>query len=1123
MSFEQIQQFPVYLWTSIKSDVLNTLDANQSATVIDNLESKGNAEQLSFLSNRLREQLDITYIIKLIQKQLFSHSATEEKLLLSVADRYGPIEKWNRTIVKEIGPSIIRIHPSLLMQISDNLAMAQIFSYLINYLRKTTDQPEIIAQRYSVISLQLAESQYGPINKWKLVDQQSAAILPFIYPLNSKRLSSCAVINSTGLTSTIKFFDRGHAQPIIAMFVKNTNMTSLTKQTMSQLINNLGLLNRHLRVQDISSAPRVAIGDDVIDYIIKINGNRTMDKDLGKWLLSLSKPREDEWTIDEVKRLQPLLAFANGQLLSALAAKHFLDSSNIKDIFSHQQLDKTQLRAISPIATEAFKVDNQWDLNSIPGNLITIIPSDEWKNIKAEDIINQFDKLNLVVDRLSPSQIVIIAQKIKDISIKKLASLKTLPHGAFLQLISFDQNEVDEDGKKILINMPADSPQVQNYVNNKWDKVGNNVTTDIFRDDAIMLRSLSCEMLNKLDDENTMDLLEILSEAQCSLQTKTAICMADKLKRYLKRNRVDSKVADDQEETRLLSTLTTSQLHAIGGQLLIYFSPLALQEQMPKSRCQYIFALIGHVPLKTFNLLQPPEKKRQIARAALNCMDKPETTLNEVDAYIIGNLAGYVPETVLANMATAALIISLPYITGKTITEKDTCSLEQMTIHYTPPPCLTTGSRTNLRNKLTVSFGPPNYWGETELRSIGCLLSVLYAEQLNQISDEALLSVSDDLSKCWNEATTAEVYTNLCRKELPLSTTTMAAESNKLLKRRLATAALSRSRVTAESRFKRSSDVRRLSCDSVDLIGAALDEYELEEFQEMSDTEVVNCLADLGAVRIRRDKAIEIWKKYKRAVQKTAAEMEDITFIKMEYLVQALDETELAAINFTDIYIIDHFGSNDFNFTTRQLQVLAEKVLSDYKSDAKNWTSDDLMKFGYILCGFNEKYIEEIGHDVYENVSKSFKQFTSIIASCPIQVIQSLANKAKISYGDPSNWTSSTITTIGPTVGGLNGEEFGKIPGKSFEHFHESWIKTLPSTVIKVMTEDQLKNLTVLAAASFTQDQLDELDPKQMKVIHQTKGLKSRANLNYWPIYSLMLPLLMLTWTRNHFATKIIV
>lgn len=154
----------------------------------------------------------------------------------------------------------------------------------------------------------------------------------------------------------------------------------------------------------------------------------------------------------------------------------------------------------------------------------------------------------------------------------------------------------------------------------------------------------------------------------------------------------------------------------------------------------------------------------------------------------------------------------------------------------------------------------------------------------------------------------------------------------------------------------------------------------------------------------------------------------------MGYILPGMDINSIISLRLDDSDVVAAFGAVDRQLSAQQLELIANRVVLDWRTGPELYTGQDLMTLGRLICGMNTSSVSRIPttsvhllifffiglHDLFLSNLNQYFQYNQASAylgtilsppGCSLDVLGVLARKAmeQIVFGPTNGWTSAIV------------------------------------------------------------------------------------------------------------------
>ncbi|CAH1401600.1 unnamed protein product [Nezara viridula] len=256
--------------------------------------------------------------------------------------------------------------------------------------------------------------------------------------------------------------------------------------------------------------------------------------------------------------------------------------------------------------------------------------------------------------------------------------------------------------------------------------------------------------------------------------------------------------------------------------------------------------------------------------------------------------------------------------------------------------------------------------------------------------------------------------------------------------------------------------------------GSLFSVEQLKSLSLLDEDGIKDCVIILGKEPLTKEQSSTVWSAL-IDIYKSVDDIPEESLQHLGWIANGISLEHFYNLSLTEVDTIAAFGRLSW-FNQEQLHSLNAAIFEQWSSkDIEDLSSYDLMNLRQILCALNGSEIIKIHPDAYKEAAQEL----STLTNCRKDVISGLAELATspLAFGDPRNWTSLHIASIGCIIGGLSSVRV--IPPSAMEGLTKSTIVCLPPSVLQEMSDEQIINLSPSAAGSLSSKQLSALYKSQ--------------------------------------------
>ncbi|XP_061572831.1 otoancorin [Cololabis saira] len=683
------------------------------------------------------------------------------------------------------------------------------------------------------------------------------------------------------------------------------------------------------------------------------------------------------------------------------------------------------------------------------------MPSCVLKNAKAMEILNDREALNNISQHLRKGQLKTMLQGLRE-KVRPSELLQKLP-GALLRSISLTSlDKANITSLEQVENKTWSRPQAA-YLAKKMHELNQLQYRRLYS----VLQGITCKMIDKVAENNMMDMIQAIEENPLWLSKVQTVCAAQKIFKTLERGRTD-----------YFKTITEPELDMIPTSVLLYLPPQKVKD-LPDSVCPIFLnkmekANLSVLPLRALS-------RPAITQTALLCLGRDLPELTTADVSKLGPILCEVQPSKLQLMAPDVVRFSLQAMAS---------------CHFIPQRY-----RADLIQLVYQTFGSPSDWPAETMESLGPLL-VLDDDAISALPNKPWMK--DVLVFLRSRLTNGSAA--LQKKFFQLATT---ITSNGARKRRA-----TNSDTSSNDQGNYTEPTEALIED----LGMANVYWKAAELDMMSNTTFLAMVEILGSISGYSADQLHVLSKKAVETFGPVEEMTESVVLQLGCVNQGFSNSDLEMLPFSldSLEEIAHCGWKE-----SQTESVWKSVAKYNNLTAEQLRAAEMVALNRFICGLNPSEIDKLNVDAFKDALGSMDD-----VQCSFKVTQRLKNLAVSVFGNPNTWTEARVSDLGNIVAGLDATEIASLDPSVFAFFSKSSISQIPPDNFAALSAAQLESLGPDNAAMVTSEQRAVLRNDQLSALENAetgsykqsqKSAESGASVvNVEGICALITPLLLL-------------
>ncbi|TRY69691.1 hypothetical protein DNTS_020251 [Danionella cerebrum] len=559
--------------------------------------------------------------------------------------------------------------------------------------------------------------------------------------------------------------------------------------------------------------------------------------------------------------------------------------------------------------------------------------------------------------------------------------------------------------------------------------VGNKISLGDLRKLDQAVQGVTCEMIEKFNRTETLEMAQTLNRS-CILLSRIQIrCAAQKLFASL-----------EEQRAGYFSNIKNAELQAIPALMLIHL-PVEKLQNLSDAVCPAFLEKMKEVNLSSLPNSSPA--RSALTKRAVACLVRTANRsslgplLCELDPAWISSLSAGVRNATLQAMASCQFI---------------------------QPE-----NREPLFKLITASYGDPAHWSEEDTRGLGLLVL------LNDTAVERLPA------KSWLKSYLSELLDSFSSQQLLPAPKEfrpwfdLSALKRKLFELKTSTAVLNR---------RKREVVTTLTLANIEDLKLGNVYWTPAQFSRMPVQVFLDAVPTLGEIKnfgteqlaALRNKTLEAWG--------GVSMLNESHISNLGCICQSFSAEELGNLSIASLDTLEILATCNFNQTLRTAIWQAFQKVTGIS--AAGLGALEMVGVGQFICGLQPAQIAQLN-------SLNFKEAAEAVgrASCPLNITESLKDKAVSVFGKPESWSEAQVSIMGNIISGLSSVELGRLNSSVLPFIQPSAIPLIPSDRFSALSVNQLKALGPDNAAMVTGGQRAGLRVDQRAALDEAVGLKS--------------------------------
>ncbi|XP_071759430.1 otoancorin isoform X3 [Centroberyx gerrardi] len=521
------------------------------------------------------------------------------------------------------------------------------------------------------------------------------------------------------------------------------------------------------------------------------------------------------------------------------------------------------------------------------------------------------------------------------------------------------------------------------------------------------IQGMACKMIEKVADNDTMEMAQAITETPRWLSKAQAGCAARKLFATL-----------EKEKPNYFQTITSDKLNGIPTLLLIRLPPMKVKD-LPDSVCPAFLDKMNEANMSSLPRRSP--SRPALAQRALRCLANGTdiSGLSDEEVSRLGPLVCELSPSQLRLLAPGTLNFTL----------KAMASCRQI-----PPR-----HRVPLIQLLKQTYGDPSDWSAETMQSLGPLL-ILDAATIRALRYKSWLK--EVLSYLLEKLSYAPASDLLAlRKKLFL----LSIKSSGARRKREADGVQQDQVPTVEK-------IEDLGEANVYWTPAQLDKMTVETFATAVET--------LGDIRdYSSEQLAELQKKATEAWGPVPL-MNESLVMQLGCVCQGFSAADLEKLPIS-LDTLEEIGRCGWNES--QMVAVWKGFVKHNNMTAQDLGAVEIVALNQFICGLSSQEIKQLNMDAFKEAVGSMGE-----VQCPLSVTKQLKALAVSEFGKPSTWTEANVSTLGNIMAGLDATELVSLDPSVLPFLSQTSIPLIPANNFAALSVSQLEALGPDNAAAVT-------------------------------------------------------
>lgn len=566
------------------------------------------------------------------------------------------------------------------------------------------------------------------------------------------------------------------------------------------------------------------------------------------------------------------------------------------------------------------------------------------------------------------------------------------------------------------------------------------------------VQGVTCEMIDSLAANETVESVEALSRSAIWLTKAQMRCAAQKLFASL-----------EQERQGYFSGISPFELEQIPAMMLLYLRAEKIKT-LPEAVCDTLLEKVldvnvSHVP-------QRSPSRAALTQRALDCLGKNTSELSSEEVLSLGPLLCELAPSQLAQMAPDTL-------NGTLLAMASCFSIRRQ-------------YRARLFKMVTNTFGAPSNWSEEDMLSLRPFL-LLNESALRDLPDtkpwlrSSLSDLLDSLPEAPSDPLSEEFGPQPNRSALRWKLFKMVTKDGRKPASPAESSQRSRSLPGGAIVKPTAALMEQLGQDNVFWSPGELASIAPEVFNEAIT--YLGQIQDYSREQLAslREKVIESWGPLEH--------LNESQLVELGCVSQGLESEELQQLNITSLDTMELLASCSWTQEQRRAiwQGFVQRGSSGDSSSggvsAAQLGELEMVGLGQFICGLQPEEIQQLN-------TNSFSEAVETLGSAPCELpqMESLKRKAVATFGPAQDWNEGQVSALGNIMGGLDMEEMKSLKSSVLSFISSSAIPLIPPQRLAALSVSQLQALGPDNAAMVTDAQKAELGEEQKRALAESMG-----------------------------------
>ncbi|XP_041843600.1 otoancorin [Melanotaenia boesemani] len=649
------------------------------------------------------------------------------------------------------------------------------------------------------------------------------------------------------------------------------------------------------------------------------------------------------------------------------------------------------------------------------------LPSCVLKNIKSQDILTDREALKNISKQMSKGQLNAMLQGLRGkVNLSELVQKLPAPLLQRVSLASLAK---------------ANITSLEQVENQTWSrsqalylaKKMHDLKQLQYRRLHSVLQGLTCNMIDKVADNNTLDMVQAVTETPQWLSKVQAGCAARKLFITL-----------EQKRANYFKTITEQELDRIPTPLLLYLPPLKVKG-LPDSVCSVLLDKMETANLSSLPLRAP--SRPALTQRALLCLTngKDLSGLTTADALKLGPFLCEMAPSQLRLMTADVMKFSLQIM----------ASCQHIPQHH----------RADLIQLVSQTFGNPSDWPSQTMESLGPLVL---------LDDNATSALPN---KPWMKDVLAFLRSRL--------TNTSDALKKKIFDLTIATVSnTARKKRAAQSDNKGTSNGNESGVNATEPTEALIEELGMEniywtpaQLHMMSNSTFLATVEILGRIPGYSAEQLDVLRKKAIETFGPVPQMTESVVMQLGCITQGFSNADLEKLplSLDTLEEVAHCG-----WKHSQMESVWKGVVKYNNLTAQQLGAADMVTLNQFICGLSSNEISKLSVDAFKDAVGSMDGI-----QCPFKVMQDFKNRAVSAFGNPKTWSEAQVSDLDTIIAGLNATEMVSLDPSVFPFLSQCCVAQIPP--------DNFAKLSVAQLEALGPDNAEMVTSKQRAVLKENQ------------------------------------